>query len=99
MIGEAQQQERSTRMEAMLRVVDLFCGPGGISEGLRLAGCQTVFALDRDAAAVQTFHHNHPEAEVVELDIEAFHPDALPSFDILTGGPPCIEFSTSKGGK
>jgi DNA (cytosine-5)-methyltransferase 1 len=83
----------------MLRVVDLFCGPGGISEGLRLAGCKTVFALDKDGAAVQTFRHNHPDAEVVEEDIEAIRPEALPTFDILVGGPPCIEFSTSKGGR
>lgn len=82
-----------------LRVVDLFCGPGGISEGLRQAGCDTVFALDNDKQAVETFAANHPEATVVRDDIRNLDPSTLPECDIVVGGPPCIEFSTSKGSR
>nr|UQB94376.1 DNA cytosine methyltransferase [Mycobacterium intracellulare] len=82
-----------------LRVVDLFCGPGGISEGLRQAGCDTVFALDYDKQAVETFGANHPEAVVVHDDIRNLDPSTLPECDIVVGGPPCIEFSTSKGSR
>lgn len=82
-----------------LRVVDLFCGPGGLSEGLRQAGCDTVFALDYDKRAVESFAANHPEAVVVHGDIRNLDPSSLPDCDIIVGGPPCIEFSTSKGGR
>ena len=82
-----------------LRVVDLFCGPGGISEGLRQAGCDTVFALDYDKQAVESFSANHPEAVVVHDDIRNLDPSTLPECDIIVGGPPCIEFSTSKGSR
>jgi DNA (cytosine-5)-methyltransferase 1 len=82
-----------------LRVVDLFCGPGGISEGLRQAGCDTVFALDYDTKAVESFAANHPEAEVVRDDIRNLDPATLPECDIIVGGPPCVEFSTAKGSR
>ena len=82
-----------------LKVVDLFCGPGGISEGLRQAGFASIYALDHDRAAVETFAKNHPEALVVRQDVTGFDTDALPEFDILVGGPPCVEFSASKGSR
>lgn len=82
-----------------LRVVDLFCGPGGISEGLRQAGFDTIFALDYDKQAVEAFAANHPEAEVVHDDIRNLDPLTLPECDIVVGGPPCVEFSTSKGSR
>lgn len=82
-----------------MRVADLFCGPGGISEGLRQAGFSTVYALDKDRAAVETFRRNHPEAVVERRDVTDLNSDELPEFDILVGGPPCVEFSLSKGGR
>lgn len=81
------------------RVVDLFCGPGGISEGLKQAGLETVYALDKDRAATDTFAKNHPEATVIRADVTGIDADSLPDFDVLVGGPPCVEFSASKGTK
>jgi DNA (cytosine-5)-methyltransferase 1 len=83
----------------MLKVVDLFCGPGGMGEGLRQAGFQTVYALDKVKAAADTYSRNHPGALVECLDVTGFDPEKLPEFDILIGGPPCIEFSNSKGNR
>jgi DNA (cytosine-5)-methyltransferase 1 len=82
-----------------LRVVDLFCGPGGLSEGMRQAGFDTVFALDYEKQAVESLAANHPEAVVVHDDIRNLDPATLPECDIIVGGPPCIEFSTSKGSR
>ena len=82
-----------------LRVVDLFCGPGGMSLGFRMAGFQTIHAIDNDPAAVETFQRNEPGAHVVLQDVRTFDPAALPAFEVLIGGPPCIEFSTSKGSR
>ena len=46
----------------MLKVADLFCGAGGISEGLRMAGFEIVFGLDKDKSAVETFSNwNSPD--------------------------------------
>lgn len=82
-----------------LRVADLFCGGGGISEGLRQAGFQIVYATDKDRAAALTFKKNHPEAQVEVEDVSELDPQDIPEFDILVGGPPCIEFSASKGNR
>ena len=81
------------------KVADLFCGSGGISEGFRLAGFEIVYALDKDNAAVKTFQENHPRATVEKKDVSQVNPNDIPDFDILVGGPPCVNFSTSKGGR
>jgi DNA (cytosine-5)-methyltransferase 1 len=81
----------------MLRVADLFCGPGGISEGLRLAGFKIVFGLDKVKSTTETFKKNHPEATVLCEDATTFDINKMPEFDVLVGGPPCVNFSTSKG--
>ena len=83
----------------MLKVVDLFCGPGGMGEGLRQAGFRTVYAMDKDKAAAETYSHNHPGASVECRDVTGFDPEKLPEFEILIGGPPCVEFSNSKGSR
>ena len=42
----------------VLKCLDLFCGAGGLSCGLHLAGIQTVAGIDFDAAAIETFNRN-----------------------------------------
>jgi len=84
------------KKSSSLRVVDLFCGGGGISEGLRQAGFEIVFGLDKEKSATETFKNNQ-SADVAQIDIENLSLDELPEFDVLVGGPPCIEFSMSKG--
>ncbi|MCG8094902.1 MAG: DNA (cytosine-5-)-methyltransferase [Candidatus Thiodiazotropha endolucinida] len=82
-----------------MRVADLFCGGGGISEGLKQAGFEIVFGLDNSKAATDTFAFNHPNAKVIKDSIENLTLDDIPEFDILVGGPPCVEFSASKQGR
>lgn len=81
-----------------LRVVDLFAGAGGISEGFRQAGIIPIVGADIDPDACATFRHNFPEADVLCGDIR--QPDLRTALleiastaDILTGGPPCQAFS------
>ena len=38
------------RMKEHITVADLFCGAGGLSAGLRAAGCRVVYAADCDRA-------------------------------------------------
>jgi len=83
-------------------VVDLFCGAGGTSLGLEMAGYRIVAAVDNDPWACQTFCLNHPsvpEECVVCSDIRHVPAGQLdtsiPSrgVDLVVGGPPCQGFS------
>ena len=55
--------------EKQLNFVDLFCGAGGLSRGLEMAGFHCVMGTDNDKAAMTTFERNHPEAEAYLGDI------------------------------
>lgn len=81
-----------------LVVADLFCGGGGLSEGFRQAGFDVTWGLDKDRWSVETWARNHPGATAVQADILDFDLAQIPQCDVLVGGPPCIEFSSSKRG-
>lgn len=79
--------------------VDLFCGGGGFSEGLRQAGFNITHAVDIDSGAVETHELNHPETETIQADIMDIEPEDFPDdVDVLFGSPPCTEFSWAKSG-
>jgi len=67
----------------VLRVVDLFSGPGGFSEGFLERG-HKVFRYDNDKR-----FEDIPNTEI--LDIMEF--DALPEADVILASPPCNCFS------
>ena len=46
------------------KVLDLFCGCGGISEGFSLAGFEIVGGIDFNEYATITFKHNFAKATV-----------------------------------
>ena len=83
----------------VLKCLDLFCGAGGLSCGLHLAGIQTVAGIDFDAAAIETFNRNKLGKGLV-ADLEKITSDEVRalcggSVDIIAGGPPCQGFSLS----
>lgn len=86
--------------EAM-KMVDLFCGAGGLSLGFTQEGFATALANDIEACCVDTYAHNHPETprdHIVQGDIRNVvnHLEELLSgknIDIVVGGPPCQGFS------
>ena len=80
------------------RVLDLFAGAGGLSEGFRQAGFSVVGGSDVDPDACATFALNFPSAETIHGDIRDpdVHDRVLASArgaDIVVGGPPCQAFS------
>ena len=77
-----------------MRIVSLFCGAGGIDEGLRQAGYKTSLAIDSDKDACASLKANHPEAEV-ECAVVADMKSTIGKADMVVGGPPCPEFSTA----
>lgn len=86
----------------MLKVIDLFCGCGGLSEGFRLAGYEIVGGVDFNAPAIKTYNRNFENAKgiccnLLEMDqskiLEAF--GDLQDIDVIIGGPPCQGFSAA----
>lgn len=78
--------------------IDLFCGAGGLSEGLRRAGYDVRWALDHDDSAIETYRKNHGDhtiqADIRETDPAVDGPDIEPGeLDLVAGGPPCPTFS------
>ena len=81
------------------KVLDLFCGCGGISEGYALAGFEIAGGIDFNEMATVTFQHNFRSARVHNIDITQF-PDSqireeFSDVDVIVGGPPCQGFSTA----
>ncbi len=84
--------------------VDLFCGAGGLSEGLRQAGFDVIGAVEVDAFACRTYGLNHGGAKLWEIDIRRLSGAAMMQtlslrrgdLDLLAACPPCQGFSTMR---
>ena len=77
-----------------LKVLSLYCGGGGIDEGLKKAGIKTTLAIDVDPNCIDTIKLNHDCETIVGKVNDHF--DSFGNFDIVVGGPPCPEFSVAK---
>lgn len=83
-----------------LRAIDLFCGAGGLTQGLRDAGFDVRLGLDKDKDAIAAYKLNHPDATVVEASITDLSADEILALagghvDVVVGGPSCQGFSTA----
>lgn len=77
-----------------LNSIDLFCGAGGLTEGLAGAGITARWAIEQDATCVQTFRRAHKQATVMTKRVQDCELNGLAgSIDIIVGGPPCQPFS------
>ena len=82
--------------------IDLFCGCGGLSLGLRRAGFHVLVAIDNDGLSIDTYRMNHRRTRLIHDDIRSVEPRTLMQelelqpgdLDLLAGGPPCQGFST-----
>ena len=80
------------------KLLDLFCGAGGLSLGFERAGFDVVKAVDIDPYSVLTYNYNRTReiAEVKSvLDIDNNYINSLGRIDGIIGGPPCQGFSTA----
>ena len=60
--------------------IDLFCGCGGFSLGLELAGLRCLAAIDFNHEAVEVFRANFPTVpHLLERDLSEFSPSELAS--------------------
>lgn len=85
--------------------VDLYCGAGGLSVGLREAGLTPVFAADAWDVAVRTYRRNLGDHAVCADVGELSAPDVLRAAGVapgelalVCGGPPCQGFSVQRRG-
>ena len=53
----------------MIDCIDIFCGAGGLSLGLRQAGVSVNLAVDIDAACLRTYSQNHDSTKIVQGDV------------------------------
>lgn len=83
-----------------MKVIDLFCGIGGLSLGFEQAGFEIISAVDMWKDAVVTYNHNHINKVAKTLTVEDFNVQELPELvkkhhiSGIIGGPPCQGFST-----
>jgi DNA (cytosine-5)-methyltransferase 1 len=79
-------------------MVDLFCGAGIGAVGFKLAGIETLWAVDNNKHAVNTYRHNIGD-HVTLQDIRKCLLSDIPNADIISGGFPCQPFSLSGKGE
>jgi DNA (cytosine-5)-methyltransferase 1 len=83
------------------KLIDLFCGAGGLSLGFTQCGFITSLANDIQECCIDTYSHNHPETprkNIILGDINSIIPDLeshlrFKDVDVIIGGPPCQGFS------
>lgn len=80
-----------------MRLVDLFAGCGGFSQGFNNAGFESVLAVEIDQWASETYAANHPSTQVITEDVRNVTVKSLKlsNVDGIIGGPPCQGFSLS----
>ena len=85
----------------MLKMIDLFSGAGGLSEGLRQAGFHSLYANEVIKTYSETYARNHPDTLVDQRDIRYVDAKSIRQklkleqgdLDLIAGGPPCQGFS------
>ena len=94
-------RRKDIKMAKEFKVLDLFCGAGGLSWGLhKNHSFKTMVALDFDENAANTFKKNMPETEVVVGDItdiaikeKVIALSKEKGVNMIVGGPPCQGYS------
>jgi DNA (cytosine-5)-methyltransferase 1 len=81
-------------------LIDLFCGAGGLSQGLSYAGFDARVGIDFDQNAIATYSANHRNSKAILADISTISGAELQSLtgtrdiDLVAGGPSCQGYST-----
>jgi DNA (cytosine-5)-methyltransferase 1 len=84
-----------------IKVIDLFCGAGGMSAGFIEADFRIIGAIDFDSDSIETIKNNHNVGFTAVENLERYKPEELAEEldqqrpDVIIGGPPCQGFSTA----
>lgn len=81
--------------------VDLYCGCGAVTRGLKESGFAVVSAVDNDPVSCATYERNHPEVHLYRTDIRHVNPLRIcerdlggRDLDLLVVCAPCQPFSS-----
>ncbi len=93
-------EKNSNSISYSPRVLDLFCGAGGLSLGFKQAGFTVVGGVDFDIDAINTHERNFPNSINVCGDIRGIENESIQQMfgktvDVIIGGPPCQGFSSA----
>ena len=84
----------------MKKFIDLFCGAGGFSCGMEMAGFECIGGIELNETIAKTHQLNHQNSHTISGDIRDIPPEKFAEIigtnhvDIIIGGPPCPTFST-----
>lgn len=85
----------------VIRSVDLFCGIGGLTYGVRNAGIEVLAGYDIDAGSQYAFEANNPGAKFFLKDVRDIEDDEISALypsdtdiRVLMGCAPCQPFSS-----
>lgn len=84
--------------------IDLFCGAGGLTVGLKKAGFEILAGVELLDVAADTYSLNHRQHNLYRSDIRSLCPSIIMKnlgikkgeLDLLAGCPPCQGFSTHR---
>lgn len=86
-------------MKPQVEAIDLFCGVGGLTHGLRESGIDVVAGLDNDRSCKDAYENNNGGAEFIHADISGYDFRGMKgkysrdSVKVLAGCAPCQPFS------
>ncbi len=86
-------------MKEKKKIIDLFCGCGGLSYGFEMAGYEVMLGIDNWADALKTFTATHKDSITHLADLSTLNPKEIyekyniEQPDVIVGGPPCQGFS------
>ena len=82
-----------------MKVVDLFCGVGGMTSGFIQANYEVVGAFDNWAKALDVHKINHPNVQTTLQDLSKIDESCKlinkVEPQVIVGGPPCQDFSSA----
>lgn len=95
---------RAGLAERKLSAIDLFCGAGGLSLGLRQAGFEVLGAVEIAELAARTYRLNHRSTTLWQQNIRSLSPQTVMAalelqpgdLDLLAACPPCQGFSSMR---
>jgi DNA (cytosine-5)-methyltransferase 1 len=84
--------------------IDLFCGAGGLTLGLKKAGFKVLAGVENNPIAAKTYKLNNRISKIYLEDIKKLSPEKIMlelglksgSLDLLAGCPPCQGFSSHR---
>ena len=87
-----------------MKAIDLCCGAGGLTLGLRRAGWDVAVGIDMDSTVKKSYGSINPKSEFLAADLRSLTPDDISSVTghiaspelLLAGCAPCQTFSKQR---